>query len=247
MRCRRVVAAVLIVLTVTACAGDDANGLTVLAGASLTDAFTDMAAAYEETEPGVKIEVGFAGSSTLAAQIIAGAPADVFAAADERTMARLVDAGAVLGVPVSFATNRLTIVVPAGNPAEIAGLPDLLRPGVLVALCAVEVPCGSLAAGAFTAAGLMVPAASREGDVRSVLTRVELGEADAGLVYVTDAAAAAGRVEEIPLSGDAATVTAYPIAALASAADPVAAAAFIEFVSSDRGRAILTAHGFGTP
>lgn len=229
----------------TGCGGNDAaDDVTVLAAASLTDAFGEIAAGFEDANPGVTVSIGFAGSSTLAAQILAGAPADVFAAADTRTMDRLVEAGAV-GGPVPFATNRMVVVVPAGEGSGITGVADLARPGVSVALCAPEVPCGVLAEEVFANAGIAVPEASREVDVRAVLARVELGEVDAGIVYETDAALAGGRVDRVEIPDAVNAATMYPIARLAGAGE--AAAAFVDFVTSEPGRTILAGYGFGPP
>jgi molybdate transport system substrate-binding protein len=254
-------------LTLTACsfAGDTGGGtpgtgeatgvLTVLAAASLTDVFTDLAEEFESRHPEVDVVLSFAGSSELAAQINSGAPADVFAAADTATMDRVVrgeglDAAwaAEHGTDgVVFATNTLRIAVPPGNPAGVAGLADLAADGVSTALCAEEVPCGAATLTATEAAGVDITPVTLEEDVRAVLTKVELGEVDAGLVYATDVASAGVRVEALDFPEAAEAVNAYPVGVLASSADPDPAAAWVDLVLSDTGTDALTAAGFGTP
>jgi molybdate transport system substrate-binding protein len=213
--------------------------VTVFAAASLTDAFTDIAAAFTEENPDVEIVFSFGGSSTLATQIVEGAPADVFAAASPATMSTVVDAGLATADPVAFATNVLEIAVPTGNPGGVTGLSDFANSDLLIAVCAVEVPCGSAADKAFTAAGITPSIDTYEQDVKAVLSKVELGEVDAGLVYVTDVLAN-GKVDGIELS-DVSPVE-YPIV---SVSDNEAARAFIAFVLGGKGQAILTAAGFG--
>lgn len=221
--------------------------VTVFAAASLAAAFPAVAAAFAASHPDLRVEFNFAGSSTLARQIEEGAPADVFAAADEDTMRRLVERRAVAGAPEIFARNALQIVVPAGNPRGLAALADLNRPGLLVALCAPGLPCGRYAAGAFARAGVAVPVASEEADVRGVVRRVATGEADAGIAYATDVRAARGRVEGVDVPSPAADQPRYPIAVLAAAADPAAAAVFVAFVRSSEGQASLAPFGFLPP
>ena len=213
--------------------------VTVFAAASLTDSFTEIAAAFTEENPDVEIVFSFGGSSTLATQIVEGAPADVFAAASPATMATVVDAGLATTDPVAFATNVLQIAVPTGNPGEVVGLSDFANPDLLIAVCAVEVPCGSAADTAFTAAGITASVDTYEQDVKAVLSKVELGEVDAGLVYVTDVLAN-GRVDGIPF--DEAGPVEYPIVGVT---DNEAAATFVAFVLSAWGQAILAAAGFG--
>ena len=161
-------------------------------------------------------------------------------------MATKASAGAATA-PTTFATNSLTVVVPSANPAQIAGLADLARAGVKVAQCQPAVPCGVLAAKVLATAGLTVTPATLEPDVKSVLTKVRLGEVDAGLVYVTDAVAAAGSVTAVPMPAGVNATTAYPIAALSHAANPAGARAFVDAVVSAEGLAVLKAAGFGAP
>lgn len=219
--------------------------LTVLAAASLTDAFTDVAAAFEAAHPGVHVELSFDGSSALATQILGGAPADVFAAADRSNLDKVVDGGAAAGEAVVFATNALQIVVEQGNPLGVTGLGDLAS-GLRLALCAPEVPCGRYAAEAFERAGLAVPAASAEENVKGVLTKVALGEADAGIVYVTDVRASAD-VTGVDLPAEHQVPASYPAVALAEAPNPAAAAAFLGYLTEPAAAAILGSYGFGEP
>jgi molybdate transport system substrate-binding protein len=229
-----------------AAAADDGT-LNVFAAASLTAAFKAIGAAFEASRPGTRIAFNFAGSPTLVQQIKEGAPADVFASADEATMQKVVAAEAVAGTPQIFARNLLQIAVAKGNPEHITGLADLAKPGLVVVLCGDTVPCGRYALEAFTKAGVAPPAGSREPDVKAVLTKVALGEADAGIVYVTDVRAAADEVEGIELASDHDVSARYPIATLREAAHGETARAFIAFVLSDPGKAILGEYGFRAP
>lgn len=204
--------------------------VTVFAAASLTESFDEIAAAFEESHPDVDVVLNYGGSSGLATQIAEGAPADVFASASTQ---QLPD-GTI------FATNVLALAVPAGNPGGVTGLADLARPELAIALCAVEVPCGAASATLLEQSGIIASVDTLEQDVKAVLTKIELGEVDAGLVYVTDVRAAGAAVEGIALPE--AEPVAYPIAALT---DSEAAAAFVAFVLSDAGQAILRKAGFG--
>ena len=213
----------------------------VFAAASLTGSFQEIADAFTEENPDVEIVFNFGGSSGLATQIVEAAPADVFAAASPATMKTVTDAGLTENEPVDFATNVLEIAVAAGNPGAIEGLDDFANADKLIALCAVEVPCGAASAKLFTEAGITPSVDTYEQDVKAVLTKVELGEVDAGLVYVTDVLEAGDAIEGIEV--DSAAVN-YPILELT---DNEAAAAFVEFVLSDKGQSILKAAGFGAP
>lgn len=219
--------------------------VTVLAAASLTDAFEEIGDGFEAANPGVKVATSFDGSSALAAAIAGGAPADVFASADQASMARLSAAGLLAEAATTFTANRLQIVVAAGNPLDLRGLADL-RGDVVVSLCAPEVPCGAYAAQAFERAGLAPPATGEAEDVKGVLSRVQLGEADAGLVYVTDVLAAEG-VEGVDLAPGQQVEADYPAAVLADAPNPRAAAAFLAFLSDGEAQAILRDYGFVPP
>lgn len=220
--------------------------LTVFAAASLKGAFDELAGEFAQLHPDLKIApISYDGSSTLATQIIEGAPVDVFASADEKNMTKVSDAG-LAPAPALFATNTLTLVVPAGNPGGITGLADLAKPDLAVVLCAPEVPCGAASDTLLQAAGVTADVDSYEQNVTAVLTKVAAGEADAGLVYVTDAATS-DTVETVATAGADAVVNRYPIAVLSDAPDAAAGQAFVDYVLSDAGRAVLTAWGFGAP
>jgi molybdate transport system substrate-binding protein len=248
-RRRTRLAALVLLLTAPAAArAADAAPKTVrvFAAASLTAAFKAVGAAFEAKHPGTKVELNFAGSPTLVQQIREGAPADVFAAADLDNMQRLVDANAV-GQPEIFARNVLQIAVAKGNPERIAGLADLTRPGLTVVLCGETVPCGRYAREAFQRAGLTPPVGSRELDVKAVLSKVTLGEADAGIAYVTDVRAAADKVEGVGIAAAHDVTARYPIAVVREAAAPETARLFVDFVLSEPGRTILGELGFLNP
>lgn len=248
-------ALVLLAVTLVSC-GDsspdaipsDLDGeLLVSAAASLTDVLFEIETAFETTYPDVDVVLNLAGSSALREQIREGAPADVFASANMSNMQQLVDAGEVAGEPVIFAMNSLEIAVPAGNPAGVTGLADLGREELLIGLCAEAVPCGDFARLVLDNAGVAPAIDTNEPDVRALLTKLELGELDAGITYVTDVAAAAGQVEGVAIPDADNVIAEYPIAALANAPNPAAAAVFVDFVLSADGRAILSSYGFGLP
>ena len=225
--------------------GEPGGTVTVLAAASLTDAFGEVGAAMEAVHPGLTVDLSFDGSSALAtAMVEGGVPADVFASADEENADKVVDAGLATDAPVPFASNRLQIVVAEGNPLGITGLADLAK--VTLALCDPEVPCGRYAREAFDRAGLPTPQAGDQGNVKGVLTQVQLGEADAGIVYVTDGLGADG-VEGVDVDDAAQVQATYPLVTLREAPNPAGAEAFVAFLLSDEGQAILRDHGFGPP
>ena len=221
--------------------------VTVLAAASLTDVFGQLKSAFEEANPGADLQFSFGGSSDLAQQIVNGAPADVFASANTKQMDVVSQAGLVQGQPQEFATNVLTIVVPPGNPKGIKTFADLARADVTEVVCAPQVPCGSATEKIEKRAGVQLSPASEEPDVRSVLSKVAAGEADGGLVYVTDARTAEGKVEQVdfPEANDA--INQYPIAILKNAPRAQLAQAFVDFVLSPQGQQALKEAGFGTP
>ncbi|GAA0587945.1 molybdate ABC transporter substrate-binding protein [Paractinoplanes ferrugineus] len=231
----------------SASAGAASGNLTVLAAASLTESFNRIGKDFEAANPGVKVTFSYGGSSGLAQQIIAGAPADVFAAASPATMKTVTEAGDAAGEPRTFVRNQLVIAVAKGNPKGIRTLADLTRPGLKVALCAEQVPCGSAAAKALAAAPVEITPVTLEQDVKSALSKVKLGEVDAALVYRTDAKAAAGDVEGIEFPESAGAVNDYPIVALKNAPDPAAAAAFVTFVRSGPALDVLVDAGFQKP
>jgi molybdate transport system substrate-binding protein len=247
-RLARILALALLVAGPTPARAADAapKSVLVFAAASLTAAFKAVGSAFEARHPGTKVELNFAGSPTLVQQIREGAPADVFAAADLTNMQTLVDANAV-GKPEIFARNILQIAVAKGNPEKIAGLADLTRPGLIVVLCGETVPCGRYALEAFRHANLTPPPGSRELDVKAVLSKVALGEADAGIVYATDVRAAQDKVEGVGLPAAHNVTARYPIAIIREAAAPDTARLFMDFVLSDPGRTILGELGFLNP
>nr|WP_254924405.1 MULTISPECIES: molybdate ABC transporter substrate-binding protein [unclassified Rhodococcus (in: high G+C Gram-positive bacteria)] len=221
--------------------------ITVFAAASLRATFTDLGTRFEAEHPGTSVEFSFAGSSDLAAQLISGAPADVFASADTKNMTATVDENLVAGSPVDFASNTLTIVTAPGNPNRIASFADLANPDVLTVICAPQVPCGAATAAVETATGTLVPAVSEESSVTDVLGKVTSGQADAGLVYVTDAAGAGAAVTTVPFEESSEAVNTYPIATLRGCGNPDTARAFTEFVTGPVGRDVLGRAGFAAP
>lgn len=220
--------------------------LTIYAAASLRAVFDEMATAFTEENPDVTVvPIVYDGSSTLATQIIGGAQPDVFASADEANMTKVTDEGLADGAEL-FATNTLVIVVPAGNPGGVEDLSDLAEDSVTVVLCAAEVPCGAASQTLLSNAGVTVAPASLEQNVTAVLTKVQSGEADAGLVYVTDVRNQPD-IESIEPEGATEVVNRYPIAALTDAPNAVVAEAFIQFVLGAGGQALLSEYGFGAP
>lgn len=223
------------------------DSITVFAAASLERTFTELASRFEAEHPETRVQLSFAGSSDLAAQIVAGAPADVFASADERNMDTVVAEDLVRGLPIGFATNRLEIAVPPGNPARITALEDMAREGVMAVVCAPQVPCGAATKVVERAAGIRIQPVSEELSVTDVLGKIASGEADAGLVYVTDVLAAEGSVVGIEFPESMRAVNAYMIAELAGSSNSRAATDFIAAVTGDAGQSVLEAAGFGQP
>ncbi|BCL17865.1 molybdate ABC transporter substrate-binding protein [Micromonospora sagamiensis] len=251
MRVRGVLAALVASAVLSGCGGPgSADGgtetVTVFAAASLTDAFTTLARDFEADRSGTRLRLTFAGSSALATQINQGAPADVFASAAPAPMRAVTDAGNGDGTPVTFARNQLVIAVPKGNPAGVTGLADLTGPGVKVALCAEQVPCGTAARTALDAAGVTLTPVTLEQDVRGALAKVTLGEVDAALVYRTDVRGA-DDVQGVEFPESSRAVNDYPIVVLTDAANRSGARAFVDHVRSERGRAVLAAAGFQSP
>jgi molybdate transport system substrate-binding protein len=219
----------------------------VFAAASLTESFNQIGKDFEAANPGVRVTFNYGGSSTLATQINQGAPADLFAAASPATIKTVTDAGNGDGTPTTFVRNQLVIAVPKGNPKNIAGLADLAKPGVKVALCAEQVPCGAAAKQALDAAKVTLKPVTLEQDVKAALSKVKLGEVDAALVYRTDAKAAASDVDGVEFPESAGAINDYPIVVLKNAANKPAAQAFVAYVLSAKGNAVLTAAGFQSP
>ncbi|TDU90498.1 molybdate transport system substrate-binding protein [Kribbella voronezhensis] len=252
---RRTVAAALTAvaaLAVAACGSDEVPAssttgptgtITVFAAASLTGAFTQLGKDFEAAHPGVKVVFNFAGSSALAQQINAGAPADVFASAAPKNLDQVTDKGPA----TTFVKNKLEIAVPKGNPGKITGLKDFADKDKKLAVCAAQVPCGSAAKKVFDAAGVAAQPDSLEQDVKAAVTKVSLGEVDAALVYQTDVLAARGKVEGIEFPEADKAINDYPIATLTKAKNPEGAKAFVDYVLSAQGKAVLTAAGFDAP
>ncbi|MDP3968582.1 MAG: molybdate ABC transporter substrate-binding protein [Nocardioides sp.] len=245
------VAAALLLLPAAACGGEGVGNaaptrtLTVLAAASLTNAFAQLEQRFEDEHAGVDVQVSTGSSATLAQQAVAGAPADVLATADARTMATADDGGALAAAPRVFATNAMVLVVPPDAARQVGGLEDLA--GTDLVVCVPSAPCGALAATLLDRSGVATEPVSLEVDVRAVLTKVTLGEADAGLVYATDARAAGDAVAVVDLPGAADLPTEHVVAPLAQAAEPELARAWVDLLLSPDGQSVLTGLGFGGP
>jgi molybdate transport system substrate-binding protein len=222
--------------------------VTVSGAASLKDSFTTIGDAFAKANPQVKVTFNFDASSTLASQITEGAPADVFASADEANMTKLTDAKLVTGKPAIFARNQLVIVTKPGNPKGIKTLADLAAAGV-VSLCGVDVPCGKYAKQALDTAGVAIPEASvtRGQNAGATLTAVSTGDAVAGIVYVTDAISAGDTVEAVDIPSAQNVIATYPIGVLKASGNAKAAQAFVDYVQSDDGQAVLKDKGFLPP
>lgn len=229
------------------CGSSPNEQLTVFAAASLTGAFSEIGARFESDHPGTSVVFNFAGSADLVTQLTQGATADVFASADTRNMDRAQAAGLLAGAPVNFASNTLVIAVAPGNPEGIGSLADLARPGLSVVLCAPQVPCGWAAGKVQAAAGVRLNPVSEESSVTDVLNKVTSGQADAGLVYVTDALGAGDSVTTVGFVEAGQAVTTYPIAILGRAPRPELAQTFVDFVTGEAGRHILSRAGFAQP
>jgi molybdate transport system substrate-binding protein len=220
--------------------------ITVFAAASLMGTFTQLGKQFETAHPGDTVKFSFGPSSGLATQITSGAPADVFASAATANMQQVVSAGDAAN-PQNFAKNIMEVAVPPSNPAKVSSVNDLAKKSVKVALCQPQVPCGVVAAEVFKNAGLTVKPVTLQADVKSVLSQVELGNVDAGMVYVTDVMAAGTKVKgvTIPASDNASTL--YPIATISSSKHKSIAEAFVAYVLSPAGQQVLTAAGFEKP
>jgi molybdate transport system substrate-binding protein len=241
---------------ITAACGDDDGGaaaaavegdITVFAAASLTESFTEVGEAFTTANPDASATFSFDASSALVQQITEGAPADVFASADMANMEKLTDAGLNGTEPVIFATNLLTIIVAPDNPLGITGVADLASTDIKTVICAPEVPCGNYANQIFTAAGVAVTPVSLEQNVRGVVTKVTAGEADAGIVYITDVIAAGDAADMIEIPEDINVLAEYPIATVAASQLQDVDQAFIDFLLGDEGQSILAEYGFGSP
>lgn len=275
---RALLVAALVVLALVACGADDGSSsattepaatspaptpaatdpaplrgeITVAAAASLRDAFTEIGDRFQADHPDVELTFTFDSSSTLATQIIEGAPADVYASADEANLARLVDEDLVSGDPAVFARNGLVIVTKPGNPEGIEGLADLAEvtdAGGVISLCGEEVPCGRYAAEALTLAGVAIPEdrVTRGQNVSATLTAVTEGDAVAAVVYVSDAVAAGEAVTTVAVPEQYDVIAVYPVGIVAGTAHPDVARAFVDLVLGAEGQAILADHGFLPP
>lgn len=234
-------------LPLTGCGGEESTTLTVLAASSLTETFTSLADRFEQDHPGVTVTLVFDSSATLAQQAVDGAPGDVLATADLDTMQVAVDGDAVDGDPQVFATNTMVVVTPPGDPAGIGDFAGLDSPGVTYVVCVETAPCGKVAATVLSQAGIDHPPASLEPDVKAVLAKVTAGEADAGLVYRTDAVAAGDQVGTLTIPQAAATPTTYPVAVLQQSDRADLATEFIDLVLGSEGQQVLHEAGFGRP
>ncbi|WP_033234072.1 molybdate ABC transporter substrate-binding protein [Rhodococcus globerulus] len=221
--------------------------ITVFAAASLKNTFTELGKEFEAENPGTTVTFSFAGSSDLVAQIIQGAPADVFASADAANMKKATDAGVVAGTPSDFASNTLTIVVPPGNPKGITSFADLAKEGTQLVICAPQVPCGAATKKVEEASGESLKPVSEESSVTDVLNKVTSGQADAGIVYVTDAKSAGEKVETIAFPEAASVVNLYQVAALKDSKNLTTATKFVDLVSGPKGLVVLTNAGFAAP
>jgi molybdate transport system substrate-binding protein len=260
-RSRRVLSALsaLVLVVLTAC-GSGAQGgtssssaapsggkLVVFAAASLKKTFTDIGDQFKTDNPGWSVDFTFAGSSDLVTQLTQGAKADVFASADTKNMDKASKADLLAGDPVNFASNTLVIVTPPGNPKKIASFADLAKPGLAVVVCAAQVPCGSATKTVEDATKVTLNPVSEESQVTDVLTKITTGQADAGLVYVTDALGAGDKVTEVDFAESSSAVNTYPIAVLKGAANADMAKKFVELVTSEAGQKVLSQAGFAKP
>jgi len=238
-------------LLLTACGGDESGAgsgspaeIKVFAAASLTAAFTEIGQQYTSANGGTRVSFNFAGSQALATQIQQGAPADVFASADTSNMDKVKD---LVGTPRNFAGNQLQIVVEQGNPKHVNGLEDLSNPDLKVVLAAPDVPAGRYAAEALAKADVTVKPVSQEDNVKAVVTKVSLGEADAGIVYVTDVTAGGDKVEGVDIPENLNVLATYPIATVKASKAQDEAQAFMDLVLSPQGQQVLQQHGFLPP
>lgn len=247
------------VLALAGCAGASGGGgdaaasseqettLRVSAAASLTHSFDELARTFEAAHPGVKVSMNYGGSSGLVQQLTEGAPADVFASADQKNMKKLTDAGLAAGEPSVFATNVLTLAVPADNPADITSFRDVVDRDIKLVTCAPEVPCGAATQEIEKANGVALHPVSQENAVTDVLGKVTSGQADAGIVYVTDVKSVGDRVTTVEIPRTDQAVNSYPVVALKDSAEPELARQFVDLVRGDEGRKVLGDAGFGAP
>jgi len=246
----RLLVAIAAVVLATACGGDDrqeGGEIVVFAAASLTGAYAEIGEAFMVAHPGIAVSFNFGSSSDLVTQINEGAPADVFASADEANMSKLSEAGGNAADPQVFATNVLEIIVERNNPLGISGVTDLADRDVVYVTCSPDVPIGEYAAQVLESAGVAVTPASFEENVKGIVTKVTEGEADAGIVYATDVIAAGTDGEGVEIPAGINIVATYPVVATAESHNADGAQAFVDFVLSEAGQKILHTYGFGAP
>ena len=243
-------------LVLAACSSSSSSGtasgkptgtLVVFAATSLTDAFNKIAAQFQKANPDVTVKFNYNGSSSLATQITQGAPADVFASASPTNMKVVTDAGDAAGTPKTFTSNTGEIMVETGNPLHIKTVADLANSKIKTVVCAPEVPCGALAQDIFKNAGVTVKPVSEEQNVGGVVTKVTLGEADAGIVYVTDVKANENDAVGVPIPANQNDITEYPIVEVKAAPNATAAKAFMSYVLGSAGQQVLASFGFMPP
>ncbi len=243
--------AVVLAMTIGGCGSDQSSSppdkIVVFAAASLKKSFTEIGERFKTDNPGASVEFSFAGSSDLVTQLTQGASADVFASADTNNMKKAADSGLLAGDAVNFASNTLTIAVAPGNPKNISMFQDLTRPELNVVVCAPQVPCGSATQKVEQNTGVQLTPVSEESSVTDVLNKVETGQADAGLVYITDTLAAGDKVTSVPFPESVAAVNVYPISVLKQSKNPELARKFVDLVISEAGQKILAAAGFTKP
>jgi molybdate transport system substrate-binding protein len=221
--------------------------ITVFAASSLTESFDAIAKQFEKKYPDVTVKFNYDASSNLATQINQGAPADVFASADQDNLQKTIDAGTVTPPPVVFAKNRLEIAVEKGNPKKIKSLADLQRSGLVVVLCADQVPCGKYAAQSLAMAGVSISPASKEENAKATLSKVSIGEADASIVYVTDVKASKGTASGVKIADKQNVSATYPMGVVKQSQNATAAKAWVQFVESKDGQKTLRKFGFLPP
>jgi molybdate transport system substrate-binding protein len=235
----------------TGARGDSSNAavsgtVVIFAAASLKEAFTTLGKQFQSVHPGTIVKLSFGASSDLAEQINQGAPADVFASASPKNMKQVLDAGGA-STSTDFVKNVMEVAVPPSNPGGVTSVTDLGKSGVKLALCQPEVPCGAIATEVFKKAKITVKPVTLEADVKTTLSKVELNEVDAGVVYATDVRAAGSKVKGIVIPDNLNASTEYPIAALAKAPNATGAQAFVAYVLSPAGQSVLSADGFQKP
>jgi molybdate transport system substrate-binding protein len=249
---RSAVVLLVAAMLAAACGSDDqpsagsstSTEIKVFAAASLTAAFNELGPQFTAANGGTKVTFNFAGSQALATQIQQGAPADVFASADTTNMDKVKD---LVGTPQVFASNLLQIVVEKGNPKGVKGLDDLASRDLKVVLAAPEVPAGRYAQQALDQAGITVEPVSQEDSVKAVVTKVSLGEADAGIVYTTDVTAGGDTVDGVDIPADQNVTATYPIATAKASSNQAKAQAFMDLVLSSQGQQVLESYGFLPP